>query len=80
MGYLRQALKPMLYDDEELETQRQNKINPVAATARSAKAKAKAAQHHSEDALSMHSLHTLLQDLATLTDNIVQIVGQTLFR
>ncbi|MDQ2963895.1 MAG: transposase [Pseudomonadota bacterium] len=68
--HLRQALKPMLYDDEDLETQRQNNTNPVAATPRSAKAKAKAAHHHTGDELPVHSLRTLLQDLATLTYNI----------
>jgi len=68
--HLRQALKPMLYDDEELETMRQNKTNPVAATERSATAQAKAAHHHTEDELPVHSLRTLLHDLATLTYNI----------
>jgi hypothetical protein len=68
--HLRDALKPMLHDDEELETQRDSRLNPVLPTQRSARAKAKVATHRTDDGLPVHSLHTLLQDLATLTYNI----------
>jgi len=67
---MRQALKPMLYDDEELELQRASRTNPVAPTPRSESAKAKALLHHTEDALPVHSLRTLLLDLATVTLNL----------
>jgi hypothetical protein len=67
---LRQALKPMLHDDEELELQRERRTNPVAPTPRSESAKSKALLHHTEDALPVHSLRTLLLDLATLTLNL----------
>jgi hypothetical protein len=67
---LRDAIKPLLHDDEELEARRQNKTNPVAPTSRSDRAKAKAARHRTDDDLPVHSLRTLLQDLATLTYNI----------
>jgi len=68
--HLRNALKPLLHDDEELEALRQNRTNPVAPTPRSDGAKAKAARHRTDDDLPVHSLRTLLQDLATLTYNI----------
>ncbi|MGA7950938.1 MAG: IS1634 family transposase [Thiobacillaceae bacterium] len=68
--HLRDALKPMLHDDEELESQRDSRLNPVLPTQRSERAKAKAATHRTDDGLPVHSLHTLLQDLATLTYNI----------
>lgn len=68
--HLRQALKPLLHDDEELATLRDSRSNPVAPTPRSAHAKAKAARHRTDDDLPVHSLRTLLQDLATLTYNV----------
>ena len=68
--HLRQALKPLLHDDEALATLRDSRSNPVAPTPRSAHAKAKAARHRTDDDLPVHSLRTLLQDLATLTYNV----------
>jgi transposase len=68
--HLRQALKPMLHDDEELGVQRENRANPVAPTPRSQHAKAKAAHHRTEDDMPVHSLRTLLLDLATVTLNV----------
>ncbi len=68
--HMRQALKPMLHDDEELEQQRESRTNPVTPTPRSERAKAKARQHRTEDALPVHSLRTLLLDLATVTLNV----------
>ena len=68
--HMRQALKPMLHDDEELCVQREANPNPVAPTARSAGAKRKDRTHHCEDGLPVHSLRTLLKDLATLNYNV----------
>jgi hypothetical protein len=68
--HLREALKPLLHDDEDLTTRRDQRANPVMPTPRSEGAYAKAARHRTDDALPAHSLHTLLQDLATLTYNI----------
>jgi hypothetical protein len=67
---MRTALKPVLHDDEELQAQRQSRTNPVAPTPRSERAKAKAQHHRTEDALPVHSLRTLLLDLATVTLNV----------
>jgi hypothetical protein len=72
--HLRQALKPMLHDDEELEEQREHRANPLAPTPRSERAKAKAAHHRTEDDLPVHSLRTLLLDLATVTLNVTSTV------
>jgi|SRR6202521_1072123 transposase len=68
--HLRQTLKSMLYDDEELELQREKRPHPVVPTPPSERAKAKAAGHHIADELPVHSLRTLLQDLATVTVNV----------
>ncbi len=68
--HLREALKPLLHDDEELAVLRDQRVNPVMPTPRSEGASAKAARHRTDDDLPVHSLHTLLQDLATLTYNI----------
>jgi len=68
--HLREALKPLLHDDEELATRRDQRVNPVMPTPRFERASAKAARHRTHDALPTHSLHKLLQDLATLTYNI----------
>jgi transposase len=68
--HMRQALKPLLYDDEDLPAQREANTNPVAPTPRSTKAKHKDLTHHSEDGLPVHSLRTLFKDLATLTYNV----------
>jgi hypothetical protein len=68
--HLREALKPLLHDDEDLTTRRDRRANPVMPMPRSERANAKAARHRTDDALPVHSLHTLLQELATLTYNI----------
>jgi transposase len=68
--HMRQALKPMLHDDEERAVQHEANPNPVAPTARSAKAQNKDHTHYCEDGLPVHSLRTLLKDLATLTYNV----------
>jgi len=68
--HLREALKPLLHDDEELAVLRDQRVNPVMPTPRSEGASAKAARHRTDDDLPVHSLHTLLQDLGTLTYNI----------
>lgn len=49
---------------------RDQRVNPVMPTPRSEGASAKAARHRTDDDLPVHSLHTLLQDLGTLTYNI----------
>jgi hypothetical protein len=68
--HLRERLKPMLFDDEFLEQANAMRPSPVAKAQRSAHARAKDASKRNDDGLPVHSLRTLLQDLATLTYNI----------
>jgi len=68
--HLRERLKPMLFDDEFLEQAQAERASPVAKAQRSAHAKRKDASKHSDDAMPLHSLRTLLGDLATLTYNV----------
>lgn len=68
--HLRERLKSMLFDDEFLEEANAMRPSPVAKARRSAQAKAKDASKRNEQDLPVHSLRTLLQDLATLSYNI----------
>lgn len=68
--HLRQQLKPMLFDDEFLEQAQAQRLSPVAKAVRSQHARRKDASKRAEDGLPLHSLRTMLQDLATLAYNI----------
>ncbi len=68
--HLRQALKPLLFDDEDLLAERAAKRNPVLPTPRSSGALRKKYTLTTDDGLPVHSLRTLLADLATLTYNV----------
>jgi hypothetical protein len=68
--HMRQRLKPMLFDDEDLDEASASRASPVAKAVRSEHAKAKDASKRADDALPLHSFRTLLQDLGTLTYNI----------
>jgi hypothetical protein len=68
--HLRERLKPMLFDDEFLEPANATRPSPVAKARRSAHAKAKDASKRNHEDWPVHSLRTLLQDLATLSYNI----------
>jgi hypothetical protein len=68
--HMRQRLKPMLFDDEDLEAASASRPSPVAKAVRSEGAQAKDRSKQAEDGLPVHSLRTLFQDLATLTYNI----------
>ena len=75
--HMRQALVPMLFDDHDRETAKAARRSPVAKAEVSQAAKAKAATKRTDDGKPVHSFRTLLQDLATLTRNIVRIGGDT---
>ena len=62
--HLRQALAPLLFDDEELEAER-GRRDPVLAAQPSASAKGKKAKRLTEDGLPLHSLETLLAAMGT---------------
>jgi len=78
--HMRQALAPMLFDDEEPEQALALRSSIVAPAERSPKALHKAATGLTTDGLPVHSFRTLLQDLATLTLNRLRLGDQSLER
>ena len=62
--HLRQALAPLLFDDEELEAERARR-DPVLAAQPSASAKRKKRKRLTEDGLPLQSLETLMAHLGT---------------
>ena len=73
--HMRQALKPLLFDDDDKATAEATRPSVVAPAQRSARAKAKAATKRTADGWPVHSFQTLLADLATLTKNQVRPFG-----
>jgi len=69
--HMRQALAPMLFDDEDKDAALASRASPVAKAPRSERAKAKDAGKRSEDGEPVHSFHTLIADLGTLCLNEV---------
>ena len=70
--HMREALAPLLFDDEEIAEAREEVVSVVAKAQKSKKAKSKAATKRTEENLPVHSFATLLQDLATITKNKIQ--------
>jgi hypothetical protein len=68
--HMRQHLKPMLFDDEQLDVASASRISAVTKAHRSEHAKAKDASRCADDGLPLHSFRTLLKDLGTLAYNI----------
>ncbi|MDE0487674.1 MAG: IS1634 family transposase [Gammaproteobacteria bacterium] len=62
--HLRQALAPLLFDDEELEAERARR-DPVLAAQPSESAKRKKGRGRSEEGLPLHSLETLMAAMGT---------------
>jgi hypothetical protein len=75
--HMRRTLAPILFDDHDREAAEASRISPVAKARVSAAARVKAANKRTQDGRPVHSLRTLLQDLATLTRNIVRIGQDT---
>jgi hypothetical protein len=67
--HLRQAWKPLLFDDEQPPTQ----PDPVAKARRSAQAERKARSKRTSSGERCHSLPTLLDELATRTRNTIRL-------
>jgi hypothetical protein len=67
--HLRQAWKPLLFDDEQPPIQ----ADPVAKARRSAHAEQKARSKHTPTGERCHSLPTLLDELATRTRNTIRL-------
>ncbi|MGH8700250.1 MAG: IS1634 family transposase [Burkholderiales bacterium] len=73
--HMRQALKPLLFDDDDHAAGEALRASVVAPAQRSPRAKAKAATKRTQDGWPVHSFQTLLADLATLTQNQVRPLG-----
>jgi Transposase DDE domain len=75
--HMRQSLAPMLFDEPDPAARAAQRISPVAKAEPSPAARLKAARKRTETAdgepLPVHSFHTLLGDLATLTRNVVRL-------
>jgi len=69
--HLRQAWKPLLFDDEQPPLQ----PDPVAKARRSAQAEQKAQSKRTTAGERCHSLPTLLDELATRTQNTIRLQG-----
>ena len=73
--HMRQALQPLLFDDDDKAAAEALRPSIVAPAPRSPRAKAKAATKRTADGGPVHSFQTLLADLATLTLNQVRPLG-----
>jgi Transposase DDE domain len=69
--HLRARLAPMLYDDHDRAAAEALRPSPVAKARRSPAARRKDGDGTTADGLRVHSLHSLLADLATFTRNEV---------
>ena len=73
--HMRRALAPLLFQDEAVPADRQVR-DPVAKPEASASAKAKKSRKTTADGLPVHSFHTLLGHMATMT-RITMRIGDT---
>jgi hypothetical protein len=71
--HMRQRLAPMLYDDTDREAAEALRPSVVAKAERSPAAVTKQTTGRTPDGRPVHSFHTLIADLATLTQNTVEI-------
>ena len=69
--HMRRKLRPVLFDDEDAEGAEARRPSVVAPAAVSPSARAKKAAKTTPDGDPVHSLRTLLDDLATITRNTV---------
>ncbi|SRR5208283_3803842 len=70
--HMKQALAPILFQDNDKPAAAAKRTNPVAAAQRSRTALAKAARKHTVDNTPVHSFTSLLADLATICANQIQ--------
>jgi hypothetical protein len=74
--HMRQALKPILFDDHDKAEAEADRTSIVAKAQRSTAALRKALTKRTDDGLPVHSFRSLLGDLATVTHNTMAIVHQ----
>ena len=67
--HMRQALAPLLFDDEDHEAAAAQRPSVVAPAQPSAKARRKASRQRTDQGEPVHSFQTLLADLATIVKN-----------
>jgi hypothetical protein len=67
--HMRQALAPMLFDDDDPAAAQAARRSPVAPAQRSPRAQHKASTKLTDDGDPVHSFRTLLRDLATVAKN-----------
>jgi hypothetical protein len=70
--HMRQCLAPILFDDDDKPQAQATRQSIVAPAQRSASAKFKALTKHTSAGAQVHSLQTLLADLATIVKNRIQ--------
>ena len=75
--HMKQALAPILFQDNDKPGAAAKRTNPVAAAQRSDTALAKAARKHTTDHAPVHSFTSLLADLATICANQIQPADDT---
>jgi len=73
--HMRQRLAPMLYDDTDKDAAQALRASVVAKAERSPAAVTKQTTGRTDDGLPVHSFHTLIADLATLSRNTVEIAS-----
>ena len=73
--HMRQRLAPMLYDDTDKQAAEALRPSVVAKAQRSPAAVTKQTTGRTPDGLPVHSFHTLIADLATLTRNTIEITA-----
>ena len=69
--HMRQALAPILFDDDDRETARARRRSVVAPAERSPQAQRKAQTKRTAQGEPVHSFQTLLRDLATIAKNTI---------
>jgi transposase len=70
--HMRQALAPILFDEDDPEAAQAQRTSIVAPAKRSVSAQTKARKKRSKDGFVIHSFRTLLKDLATICKNRIQ--------
>lgn len=73
--HMRQALAPLLFDDDDKAAGEARRASIVAPAQRSPRALRKAQTKHTDDGLPVHSFQTLLDDLQTVAKNRVRAGG-----
>jgi hypothetical protein len=73
--HMRQALAPILFDDDDKESAQARRTSEVAPAQRSERAQRKAQTQRTDDGEPVHSFQTLLKDLGTVAKNRIRFLG-----